>query len=80
VDAIEEFRSKNFFKPIKSGNKTIILFVSQDKDREVRSLEDVSDEIRNILALENKNRARADYIKELKKKAHIKIFVPSLAE
>ena len=80
VDAIEEFKSKKFFKPIKSGNKTIILFVSQDKDREVRSLEDVSDEIRNILTLENKNRARVDYIKELKKKAHIKIFVPSLAE
>lgn len=80
VDAIEEFKSKKIFKPIKSNNKTIILFVSQDKDREVRSLEGVSDEIRDILMLENKNRARVDYIKELKKKAYIKIFIPSLAE
>ena len=43
-------------------------------------MDDEIDVIRDILTLENKNKARADYIKELKKKSHIKILVPSLAE
>ncbi|MDR2779042.1 MAG: SurA N-terminal domain-containing protein [Puniceicoccales bacterium] len=61
--------------PIFLDNIVCILFVADEKPAKKFTLDEVSDDIENILTIKYQVEAKEHYIKKLKEKAYIKIFL-----
>jgi peptidyl-prolyl cis-trans isomerase SurA len=73
--AVRESQPGEFTQPIELENKICVLFVSAEKPPTKRTLEDARGDIEKKLAARYQMEVKENYIKKLKEKAYIKVFL-----
>ncbi|MDR2737734.1 MAG: peptidyl-prolyl cis-trans isomerase [Puniceicoccales bacterium] len=75
AEAVRDLHNGEFTQPIDLGNKICVLFISAEKPAEKRTLGEARDDIERKLAASYQVQMKENYVKKLKKKAYIKIFL-----
>ncbi|MDR2432797.1 MAG: peptidyl-prolyl cis-trans isomerase [Puniceicoccales bacterium] len=75
ADALGKLGVGEYTTPIFLDDTVYILFVADEKPAKKFTLDEVSSDIENVLAAKYQKEAKEHYIKKLKEKAYIKIFL-----
>jgi parvulin-like peptidyl-prolyl isomerase len=75
ADAVRSLRQGEFSKPIDLGGKICVLFASNERPATQLTLGDASEEIERRLIMQYQAEIKENYIKKLKDRAYIKIFL-----
>jgi parvulin-like peptidyl-prolyl isomerase len=75
VDALRELKVGEYTPPILLDGTIYMLFVADEKPAEKFTLDEVGNDIEHFLAVKYQEEAKGRYIKKLREKAYIKVFL-----